>query len=117
MLPTIWLGFLLAGGMLLSGLGCKSRGIENNRDGRAEEWGNMSVRERDVFVEGYTAGQALGAMAACENADRLFRAEPPWFDKSGHPTLPTPRCIDSLDHYSRISLTIGLTRPTAPIPM
>jgi len=76
------------------------------RNGVYEEWLSMSPSTRQNYVEGFTDGYAMGSIAACNNADRLFQTmstKSAAFDNAGNLQMPTPRCLEALDHYTRLS--------------
>jgi hypothetical protein len=82
---------------------CRHPDLRTTEDGKYGEWLSMSPSARESYVEGFTAGYSMGSITACNNADRLFPTNPPLFDKAGNLQMPTLRCLEVRDHYSRIS--------------
>src|ERR1017187_7847839 len=101
-IPEARISIFLVGIFIAAALGCNGRVVETNGYPAATEWKSLSPGERSTFVEGYADGYALGSSAACNNADLLFEAKPPWFDKDGNPNNPVTRCQAALDHFSRM---------------
>jgi hypothetical protein len=98
-----WLGMSVAWSLIVILSACRHQELGVTRDGKYEEWFSMSSNLRENYAEGFVSGYSLGSIAACNNADRLFPTNPPTFDKSGNLQLPTPRCLEAVDHYSRSS--------------
>jgi hypothetical protein len=101
-----WL-MLAASALIVVLSACGHRDLGMSKDGKFDEWLAMSSTARESYAEGFVSGYSIGSIDACNNVDRLFPTTSPFFDKAGDLQMPTPRCLEALDHYSRVSKDHG----------
>src|SRR4051812_33313763 len=92
--------------LLLFMVGCKTYPSQSKqtelRRHPGLEWLSWTPKERELFVDGYIAGDGHGRDRACQVTDDLFEKDKP--HTLGHDnvpsTFPSSRCLARIEEYS-----------------